>query len=42
MLIKMTLIESIVILRHLYYQQSYNSSTSPSESVDESSFNIDI
>ena len=37
----MTSIESIVILRHLYYQQTYNPSTSPSESVDTSSFNID-
>ena len=31
-----------LILRHLYHQESYESSTSLSVSVDVSSFNIDL
>ena len=41
-LIKITLFYTIVILRHLNFQQSCMSSTSQSESVDTSSLNIDF
>ena len=38
--IKITLFYSIVIYRHLYFQQSYLSSATPTGSVNTSSFNI--